>query len=259
MALVGLAGEGPADEHVPHHGHVLEDAVAVHRHGDVGVGLGAVRDAGREEEGAGRDADLAALVGALEGVAGLRTDVGVVVEDAEPVRREEATRLEVGVPGQDAAQEAERLAVVRRAVEVLVGVERDDVLPEVDLQVAEELVDEGFVRLQGPEGPVVRDPALGVGRAGEVRLVPHAEVAAHRDPGVDLAVERLHARGNREKVEVVEDVVRVDVGERRPLAASGLVDMAIAALGAGTDHEVGLGARRSRERGEHERHQGAPD
>jgi len=44
----------------------------------------------------------------------------------------------------------------------------------------------------------------------------------------------------------VLDVVGVDVGEGRPLAAPGLVGVAGAALGALAYHEIGLGARRAR-------------
>ena len=41
------------------------------------------------------------------------------------------------------------------------------------------------------------------------------------------------------------DVVGVDVGEGRPLAAPGLVGVTGAALGALAHHEIGLGARRA--------------
>jgi hypothetical protein len=61
---------------------------------------------------------------------------------------------------------------------------------------------------------------------------------------VELAVERPHAGGDREQVEVVQNLVRVDVRERRPLPAAGLVRVTVAALRALADHQVRLGVRR---------------
>src|SRR5262249_55167473 len=73
--------------------------------------------------------------------------------------------------------------------------------------------------------------------------IPDAEVAPDREVLVDLTVESLHRGRNRQQVEVVEDVMGVDVRERRPFSPASLVGVTVAALRALADHEVGLRAR----------------
>ena len=138
-------------------------------------------------------------------------------------------------------QQPERLPGARAAVQVLVEVERGHVGPEVHLEEPEHLVDRAVVRQNAPaEGVVLGHPAEGVRLVLEDRRVPDAEVATDRDVGVDLAVEGLRSRRDRQQLEVVLDVVGVDVREGSPLAAARLVRVARAALRPLAHHEVGL-------------------
>src|SRR5206468_1085224 len=97
------------------------------------------------------------------------------------------------------------------------------------------------------EGLVLRNAAEAVGAVIEHRGVAHEEIAADGDVRVELAVERLRTWRNRQEVEIVLDVVRVDVREGRALPAARLVGVAGAALRTLTYHEVGLRARLRRD------------
>jgi hypothetical protein len=84
----------------------------------------------------------------------------------------------------------------------------------------------------------------GHGRAAvaEDGRVAHAEIAADRDPLVELAVERPHAGGDREEVEVVQISCAWMCANGVRFPPPGLVRVTVAALRALADHQVRLGA-----------------
>src|SRR5262249_33524348 len=135
------------------------------------------------------------------------------------------------------------LAIARAAGEALVRIEHQPVREEIHLQEHEELVHAYAVRGRVlPDDLVLRPLSVLPGLILDRRGVPDAEARAARAARRQLPVDPMGGSGQGNEVEIVEDVVGVDLRKGRALSARGEVRVAVAALGALANHEIGLGS-----------------